>query len=73
MGVPRHESTRINTKAHLTVVQKKADPGEGHLGLADPQVQPNLDGLLIFGGRIALIFLITMAKVSIHRDGGNRP
>jgi hypothetical protein len=40
-------------------------PGSGEPG--------RLPGLLIFGGRIVLIFLITVAKVSIWRDGGNSP
>jgi hypothetical protein len=43
-GVPGHESPRINTRAHLSAVQRKAGPGEHQLGSADPHVQSNLDG-----------------------------
>jgi hypothetical protein len=37
-------------------------------------VEPgHLPGFLIFGGRIVLIFLKAVARVSIQGDGGNRP
>jgi hypothetical protein len=37
-GAPRHESPRINIRAHLSVSLRKAELVEAHLGLAEPQV-----------------------------------
>ena len=36
MGVPSKMHPRIKTRAHLLVDQRKAGPGEHHLGSADP-------------------------------------
>ena len=41
MGVPSKMHLRIKTKAHLSVIQRKAGPGERHLGSANPLGQPN--------------------------------
>ena len=40
MGVPSKMHPRINTRAHLSVVQMKAGLGECHLGSADPLGRP---------------------------------
>ena len=40
MGVPSKMHPRIKTRAHLSVVQRKAGPGECHLGSADPLGRP---------------------------------
>ena len=40
MGVPSKMHPRIKTRAHLSVVQRKAGPGERHLGSADPLGRP---------------------------------
>jgi hypothetical protein len=43
-GAPRPKSPRITTRAHISASQRKVEPGKLHLGLAKPQVRPNLDG-----------------------------
>ena len=35
-GTPSKMHPRINTRAHLSVIQKKIGPRERHLGSADP-------------------------------------
>ena len=40
MGVPSKMHPRIKTRAHLSVDQRKAGPGELHLGSADPLGRP---------------------------------
>ena len=40
MGVPSKMHPRIKTRAHLSADQKKAGPGECHLGSADPLGRP---------------------------------
>ena len=42
-GVPRKMHLRIRLRAHLTVTQRKVNPGQHHVGSADPMVRPNLD------------------------------
>ena len=36
MGVPSKMHPRINTRAHLSIIQKKTGPRERHLVSADP-------------------------------------
>jgi hypothetical protein len=69
-GVPRHESPRINIWAHLSVSQRKAELGEAHLGLAEPRWVPVQ---IHFDVEFPLLFLKAVVKVSILKDGGNRP
>ena len=40
MGVPSKMHLRIKTRAHLSVIQRKAGLGEHHLGSADPLGRP---------------------------------
>ena len=40
MGVPSKMYPRIKTRAHLSVVQRKAGPEECHLGSTDPLGRP---------------------------------
>ena len=40
MGTTSKMHPRIKTMAHLSVVQRKAGPGERHLGSADPLGRP---------------------------------
>ena len=40
MGVPSKMHPRIKTRAHLSVYQRKAGPGERHLSSADPLGRP---------------------------------
>ena len=40
MGVPSKMHLRIKTKAHLSVIQRKAGLGERHQGSADPLGRP---------------------------------
>ena len=40
MGTPSKMHPRINTRAHLSVIQKKTGPGEPYLGSADPMGLP---------------------------------
>ena len=40
MGVPSKMHPRIKTRAHLSAAQRKAGPGECHLGSADPLGRP---------------------------------
>ena len=42
-GAPRKMHLRIQVRAHMSASTRKIHPGEGHLGLADPRVWPNLD------------------------------
>ena len=42
-GAPRNMHKRIRLRAHLSVTQRKVDPGQHHLGSAEPQGRPNLD------------------------------
>ena len=67
MGASRHESPRIITRAHMPANQRKAEPGRLHLGSAEPPVQVH------FNVEYPLRFLKAVAKVSIHKDGGNCP
>ena len=46
MGVPSKMHPRIKTRAHLSAAQRKAGPGECHLGSADPLGRPTLVGLI---------------------------
>ena len=41
MGVPSKMHPRIKTRAHLLAVQRKAGPGDCHLGSADPLGHPS--------------------------------
>ena len=41
-GVPSKMHPRINTRAHLSVIQKKTGQREPHLGSADPMGRPTL-------------------------------
>jgi hypothetical protein len=68
-ALQRRKSPRIITRAHMPGSQWKVVPGRRHIGAADPR---RLPGLLIFGRRIVLIFSKAVAKVSIHKDGGNQ-
>ena len=43
MGAPRHMHPMDKIRAHMSASMRKIHPGEGHLGLADPRVWPNLD------------------------------
>ena len=43
MGAPHKMHLRIQVRAHMSASTRKIHPGEGHLGLADPRVWPNLD------------------------------
>ena len=40
MGVPSKMHPSINTRAHLSVIQKKTGPRERHMGSADPVGRP---------------------------------
>ena len=40
MGTTRQMHPRIKTRAHLLADQRKAGPGESHLGSADPLGRP---------------------------------
>ena len=41
-GTPSKMHPKINTSAHLSVIQKKTGQREAHLGLADPMGHPTL-------------------------------
>ena len=41
-GTPSKMHPRINTRAHLSVIQKKTGQREPHLGSADPMGRPTL-------------------------------
>jgi hypothetical protein len=54
----------------MSASQRKAELGRLHLGSAEPRWTP---AQVHFDVEYPLRFLKAVAKVSIHKDGGNRP
>jgi hypothetical protein len=68
-GAPRHKSPRIIARAHMFASKRKVEPGRLHLRSTKPiwtLIQVHFDV------EYPLHVLKAVAKVCIHKDGGNR-